>query len=439
VTTGYLLALGIAIPLVGWAQARFGGKRVWIFALVLFVGGSILCSLAWDVPSLITFRAIQGFGGGMIFPLLSTIAMQAAAGKFMGRIAATVSLPIAAGPILGPVVGGIILNSFDWRWLFLVNVPIVAVGLVLAFLYLPKDAPAKGTSHPRLDVVGFVLVAPALVGILLGLSDVHQAGGFGRLDVWLPLSLGIVFLAGFILWALRRGDSALIDIRLLRTRSIAVASIVLFVLGAAMYGSLLLLPLYFQNVRGFDVLGAAFLLIPQGVGSLLSRTIAGRLTDAIGARWVAVVGFVVVGVATIPFAFAGTDTNQWWLGAVLLVRGIGLGTVLIPTMMAAFIDLDRTSMPHASMITRVFQQVGGSFGTAIVAIVLQGAIVGTTPHAVATGFDTAFWWTVGFAGVAMLASLALPTRKSGTQTQVGAAAAPVSANEQRVPLPARRQ
>src|ERR1700761_3328390 len=136
VSTGYLLALGVAIPVVGWAQARFGGKRLWMGALILFVGGSALCSLAWNASSLIAFRAGPGGGAGVIFPLLMTLAMRAArsvpgGGTSLGRVTPTVSLPIAVGPILGPVLGGVILNWLSWRWLFLINVPICAVGLYL--------------------------------------------------------------------------------------------------------------------------------------------------------------------------------------------------------------------------------------------------------------------------------------------------------------------
>src|SRR6202012_2048618 len=147
VSTGYLLALGVVIPVVGWAQARFGGKRLWMGALIIFLGGSGLCSVAWNADSLIAFRVLQGAGAGMIFPLLMTLAMRAARSVPGGRGSLargtpSVSLPIALGPILGPVLGGIILNWFSWRWLFLINVPVCAVGLYLAWRWLPAAQPA---------------------------------------------------------------------------------------------------------------------------------------------------------------------------------------------------------------------------------------------------------------------------------------------------------
>src|ERR1700744_1833542 len=169
VSTGYLLALGVVIPVVGWAQARFGGKRLWMAALTIFVVGSPLCSVAWNAESLIAFRVLQGAGAGMIFPLLMTLAMRAArsvpgGSSSLGRVTATVSLPIALGPVLGPVLGGIILNWFSSRWLVLINVPVCAVGLFLAWRCLPADQPAPAAARPRFDLVGLLLLAPGIVG-----------------------------------------------------------------------------------------------------------------------------------------------------------------------------------------------------------------------------------------------------------------------------------
>ena len=194
-------------------------------------------------------------------------------------------------------------------------------------------------------------------------------------------------------------------------RPLAVGSFLLAVMAIALYGAMLLLPLYFQELRGYGALGAGLLLIPQGVGALLSRTIGGRLTDDIGPRQVAIVGFAVLAVATIPFAFAGTATATWWLLLVLLVRGAGLGLVMTPIMTVAFIGLDRHQMPDASIITRVAQQVGGSFGTAVLAVILEAAArSGGDPVA---GFHHAFWWATGFTLLGATCSLLLPNRPAG--------------------------
>lgn len=425
VITAYLLALAVAIPVVGWAQARIGGKRLWMIALTVFLVGSIACSMAWDAPSLIAFRVVQGIGGGLMLPLMATLAIQQVpAGIGLGRLMATVSLPAALGPILGPTIGGIILNQLDWRWLFWVNVPFCLAGLALAWRFVPADSPR---GRPALDWVGLLLVSPALVGILYGLSNVGTDGEFGRLDVWLPVLVGVALLVVFVLTQLRRPQHALVDIGLLRRRAVASSSAVLFLSGASLYGAMLLLPLYFQIVRGTDPLAAALLLIPQGVGALLSRTLAGRFTDTIGARTVAIVGFLVMGAATVPFALSDAQTNQWWLMAVLLVRGFGMGAVIIPVMSVAFVGMDRDQVPHASIITRLAQQLGGAFGTAVLAVILESATNGAHDLAgLAHGFDVAFWWAVGFTVVAIAVCLALPARSA----DAGPAASPSAPTKQ---------
>lgn len=415
VTTAYLLALGVAIPIVGWAQARLGGKRLWMIALTIFLVASIACSLAWDAPSLIAFRVLQGIGGGLMMPLMATLAVQQVpAGASLGRLMAMVSLPAALGPIIGPTLGGLILTWLDWHWIFWVNVPFCLVGLALAWRFLPSDPPR---GRPALDWVGLVLISPALVGILYGLSNVSQDGGFSRLDAWIPVIAGIMLAAAFVFSQVRRRTGALIDIGLLKRRTVATSGAILFLSGAALYGSMLLLPLYFQIVRGTDVLAAALLLIPQGVGALLSRTIAGRLTDSLGARTVAIVGFIVMGLATVPFAVSDASTNAVWLMAALVVRGFGMGTLMIPMMSVAFVGLERDQVPHASIITRLAQQLGGAFGTAILAVILEATKSGAADLVgLAAGFDTAFWWAVGFTVVAVGVCTVLPGRAKPVET-----------------------
>lgn len=418
VSTAYLLALGVTIPVVGWAQARIGGKRLWMIALTIFLLASIACSLSWNAASLIAFRVVQGVGGGLMMPLMATLAIQQVPrGASFGRLMAMVSLPAALGPILGPTIGGLILNWLDWRWMFWVNVPFCLAGLLLAGKLVPNDPP---TGRARLDLVGLLLASPGIVGVLYGMSQVSRPGGFGRVDVWLPALVGVVLLATFGWRASRRPTTALIDVGLLRRRPVASSAAVLFLSGAALYGSMLLLPLFFQLLHGVDVLTAGLLMIPQGVGALLSRFLAGRLTDTIGARTVAVAGFVVMGAATIPFAVADATTSLWWLMAVLLVRGLGTGAVMIPVMAVAYVGLDHGEVAHASLITRLAQQLGGAFGTALLAVILESAVgAGASIEALTTGFDVAFWWAVGFTVVAIVVCLVLPSRP-----KAGAPAAP---------------
>jgi EmrB/QacA subfamily drug resistance transporter len=410
VTTGYLLALAVAIPTTGWAEARWGGKRLWMAALVLFVAGSALCALAWSDTSLIGFRVLQGFAAGLIFPLMQTLAVRAAGGRASSNLIATISLPLALGPILGPVIGGIILNWLSWRWLFLVNVPVIAIGLLLAWRLLPADRPAPGAARSRLDVIGLVLLAPALATILLALSNLSEDGGIGHAGVLVPLVAGVALLGVFCAWALAPGDrQPIVDIRLLRLRSLGTASAVLFTAGAAMYAAMFLLPLYYQQLRGETVLHAGLLLIPQGVGSLAARLVVGKLVTRFGARLVTITSFLLAAAATVPFALAGPHTSLWLLGAVLLIRGFGIGTVLVPPLSVAYNDVPAAGIPHATMNTRIAQQVGASFGTAIVAVALQSLLA----HGTTSAFQAAFWWATAITLVALLPGLALPSRRSG--------------------------
>ena len=407
VSTGYLLAMCAAVPVSAWLQTRLGGKRLWIAALGVFFLGSVLCAVAWNAPSLIAFRVVQGLGGGIMIPLMTTLILQAAGGQNLGRLMAVVGMPIALGPILGPVIGGVILQWLDWRWLFLVNVPFCLVGVFLAWRILDDDHPAPGAPKRSLDVLGLLQLAPGLVGLVFGLSNVSKSGGFGRADVWLPIVLGVLLLAAFARWALRRGERALLDVKLLRHGPLALGSTLFALACIGLYGAMLLLPLYFQNLRSEDALGAALLLIPQGVGNLLSRSIGGRLTDDVGPRWVAVIGFAVIALGTVPFAFADAGTSEIWLMAVLLVRGAGLGLVLTPLMSVSFVGIERHQMPDASVISRTAQQLGGSFGTAVLAVILESA----SRHAGAvSGFQQAFWWATGFTVLGALLSVLLPHR-----------------------------
>ncbi|MEV0639995.1 MDR family MFS transporter [Streptomyces sp. NPDC050619] len=410
VSTGYLLAVFVTIPLAGWAQSRLGGKRLWIAALGMFLIGSVLSALAWNATSLIAFRVVQGIAGGIMMPLTVTLIMQAAKGRDIGKVMAVITVPTALGPILGPVLGGLILHLADWRWLFFVNIPFCLVGGRLAWRNLPDDRPAPGSPRARLDVVGLLLLSPGVAALIYGLSRVEGGAGFAGAEVLIPLIGGLALVGGFVAWALPRAG-ALVNLRLFRHRAVASSAALLFLGGISLYGAMMLLPLYFQQVRGQDALGAGLLLIPQGVGALLARGLAGRYTDRIGPRRVAFAAFACVAAATVPFAFVTADTSEVLLTAALLVRGIGLGAAMIALSGAAYVGLAHEEIPGASIITRVAQQIGGSVGIAVLAVILQHtAADARTPGALADGFDDAFWWSVALTAVAVPLCLLLPGR-----------------------------
>jgi EmrB/QacA subfamily drug resistance transporter len=422
VITGYLLSFGMVIPLSGWALSRFGGRTVWIASLTVFLVGSMASGAAWNVPSLIGFRILQGAGGGLMLPLLTTLIMQAAGPNRLGRLMATVSLPVAVVPILGPVISGLIISHASWRWIFFVNAPICVAGLVLAWRGLPHDRPAgvqggepgsrpAAAQRPRLDVTGLLLLCPAVAGLLYGLAQVSTEDGFGHPAVIAPIAAGFALLAGFAVHALRKPGNALVDLRLFRSRAFAAASGLMFLAGLSIYGAMLLLPLYFQQARGYSALTAGLLLVPQGVGSILPRTVVGKLTDRLGPRPVSLAGIVLAGIGTVPFALATAHTSACWLAAALVVRGAGLGAATIALMAGAFQDLTRAEVPHASSATRIAQQVGGAFGAAVLVVILasqRAALTAAGPAAIAVAFGHTFWWCVGFTALAIIPALALP-------------------------------
>ncbi len=409
VTTGYLLALGIAVPLSTWGLQRFGGKRLWMFSLAVFLAGSVGSSLAWDVGSLIGWRVVQGIGGGLMLPLMTTLIFQAAGGRSLGRLVTYIAMPALLGPILGPLIGGAILTHLSWRFMFWVNVPFCVVGILLTWRYLNVDPPGRpgpAAGPPRLDVPGLLLIAPGTSLVLLGLANAGTAAGFAHPGVIIPLIAGPALLVAFTGYALRQ-SRPLVEVRLLARRPVASSSAVLFFSGFSLYGAMLLLPLYYQDVRGATALGAGVMLVPQGIGALLSRTVAGGNIDRFGSRAIAVAGFVIVAGATVPFALAGPHTSEWLLALWMVIRGFGLGAVTMPVMVAGYIGLDKQQIPHSSVLTRTAQQIGGSFGTAVLAVILEGAVA-AHPATAADAFHVAFWWSAGFSAVAVFLSLWLP-------------------------------
>jgi EmrB/QacA subfamily drug resistance transporter len=400
VSTGYLLALVLAVPITTWAVDRFGGKRLWLISLGVFLAGSLLSGAAWNLSVLIGFRVIQGLGAGLMLPILQTLLMRAAAGRQIGRLMSVITLPALAGPILGPVVGGLIVANWDWRWIFYVNAPLCLLAIVLAVVFIPAGAPrASG----RLDVLGLVLLSPALVAVLYGLSEVGSSGGFGDVRVLVPMIAGLLLLGGFV-WHALRVDQPLIDLRLFRVRSFATSSTLLLLSGLALFGSMLLLPLFYQDVRGQSVVAAGLLLAPQGIGSLLARGVGG-LADRIGARPVVFLGIALTVLGTVPFVFAGV--NDVVLAAALVVRGVGLSAANLAIMVGAFQGIPSERIPHASSGIRIMQQLGGSLGTAVLAVILQSQLA---TQSTASAFGHTFGWALGLSVLAVVPALLLPRR-----------------------------
>lgn len=413
IITGYVLAMGISVPISGWATNRFGGKKVYMFSLILFLVGSVLSSLSWNISSLIAFRFLQGIGTGLMMPTVTTMLVQKSGGKNLGYIMSIVSLPMLLGPILGPMLGGVIVSNLGWRWTFYINIPISIIALFMAWLALPTDEPTKGKQ--QLDIIGILLLSPAFATLIYGISKMSSNGGFNNRLVTIPLVIGIVLMALFIIYSLHTNNTPVVDLHLFKSRNFSASSVLLFMAGIVTNGAMLLLPLYYQQVRGESILFTGIILIPQGIGMLLTRGKIGILQDRIGSRLIVTISLIVTIVGTIPFAFASSDTNQVLLAVALLIRGAGLGGLVIPIMASAYMGLNKDQVPDASIATRILQTIGGAFGSAILATIVQHQISSSSVYNIKTvtsAYNVAFWWSIGFAAVALIPALLLQMPKN---------------------------
>jgi EmrB/QacA subfamily drug resistance transporter len=413
VSTAYLLALAMVIPATGWAIERYGAKPMWILSITLFTAGSMLCGLAWSAGSLIGFRVVQGIGGGMIVPLMQTILAQAAGPTRLGRVMAVIGVPAMLAPVFGPMLGGRIVSDASWRLLFYINLPICLVALLASRRVTMPDT--KRAAAHRLDLLGLSLLSPALAAVVYGLAQAGTNGTFSDTHVLIPVAVGAVLLLGFALHALRTRIEPIIDLRLFRARTFSGSSAVVFFFSMAMLGTALLLPLYYQQVRGEDALHAGLLLAPQGLGMGIALILAGRLTDRIGPRPIILAGLALTATSTLAYTQLGAHTSILLISIALAVSGLGLGAALVPAMTGAYRGLTKEAIPRASSSVRIFQQLGGSFGIAILAVVLQQQITDdaanghATTGSLAAAYGHTFWWALAFTAIALLPALLLPS------------------------------
>jgi EmrB/QacA subfamily drug resistance transporter len=421
VVTGYLLSLGAVIPVTGWAARRFGAKRVYLVSLVLFTAGSAACGLSSSLVGLVVFRVLQGAGGGMIMPVAQLIMAQVAGPKRMGRVMGIVSMPAMLAPIFGPVLGGVILENLHWSWIFFVNVPVGAVAFALAWRMLPETDSGEAGS---LDVLGLALLPAGAAAIVFGLSELGSGATLGSATVLAPVIGGLVLTIAFCLHALRI-ERPLLDIRLYANKVFAGASFTTFGLGAALFGAMILVPLYYQEVRGESIINTGLLNAPQGIGALIAMPIAGRLTDRFGGGRIALCGVSLLCLSTLPLAFVGANTSIVGLSALLVVRGVSIGMSFMPAMTAAFASMRPDQLSDATPQINVLMRLGSAIGVAILAVVLQRASGGAVTHP-AHAFRTAYWWGLGIAVLSLIPCLWLlrAERPAGREQSVGAGAEP---------------
>jgi EmrB/QacA subfamily drug resistance transporter len=369
VVTGYTLALAAVIPLTGWAADRFGTKRLYLTSLVLFTIGSVLSGLAWSAGSLILFRVLQGAGGGMIMPAVMTITTRKAGPNRMGRLMGVLGVPLLIAPILGPILGGWLVDDVSWRWIFFINVPIGIVAFVLGQIVLEPDEP-QPTHH--LDWLGMLLLSPGLALLIFGLAE-SSTYGFGGLRSWGPVAAGALLIVAFFRHSWRT-ETPLIDIRTFVRTPAGAAAGTFTLFSIAFFGALLLIPLYYQSVRGASALDAGLLLVPQGLGAMLTMPIAGRLTDRFGPTWLPAAGIPLLVIGISPFAFVTAHTSYVLLCGFCFVLGLGMGLSMMPTMTAAMQAVPASAIARTSTAMNIIRQAGASIGTAVLTVILSSAI-----------------------------------------------------------------
>ncbi len=400
VVTGYLLALAATVPVSAWAARRIGIKRLYLLSLIVFTIGSALCGLAWSAGSLIFFRVLQGVGGGMIMPVGQMIIVRTAGNANLGRVMGVLSTPTVLAPVVGPTIGGILLQSFGWQWIFLINVPIGVVALIYGIKVLPSDEPEEAG---KLDVVGFVLAALGTVSLIYGLSEAAKIGQVSTVGSGGAISLGLVSLAAFVLWSLH-SPAPLLNLGLFRNRGYAAVTLASLMSGAAMFASMVVSPLYFQIVRGQDATHTGLLVAPTSIGVALVISWAGRATDRWGGGRVAIIGLLVGSFSLLPYTAFNEHTSYLLIIGISVIRGIGFGAIGLPLFAVAFSMLQEDQIRDGSAQLNIVQRIGGSIGTAVATVVLQQSLSrhAHTPAGAAKAFQTTYWWLF-FVGIAALA------------------------------------
>jgi EmrB/QacA subfamily drug resistance transporter len=381
VVTAYLLAIAAISPIAGWASRRIGTFRLYLLSLVLFTLGSLACGLAWDTGSLVVARIGQGAGGALLMPVGQAIIVKAAGRENLGRVMGTLGVPTVLAPVIGPTLGGWLLETFSWRAIFLINLPVGVLAFVLALRLLPRD---EGAPTYRLDWAGLVLGSVGLSLVTYGLSEVAADPTILRPKVIVPVLVGAVTLVVFARHALRR-DHPLLDLRLFADRTYSLSSMGVLVNGATSLGALIVLPLYLQGVRHESATTTGLLVAPTALGVVLLMRPAGRLTDRYGGGRVATIGTVVVAVSTLPLARISDDSSYWFISTAMFCRGLGTALCGMPLMAAALRTIKPTKTGDASAQLFVLQRVGASLGTALFVVVLERAGSFGTTYAVVVG------------------------------------------------------
>lgn len=414
VTTAYILSTAMVVPLTGWATDRFGGRRLWLSAVVLFTVASVACGLAWSAAALVFFRIVQGVGAGLMAPVGQALVARAAGPERMGRAMGLMGIAIVFAPVVGPVIGGVLVDAGDWRWIFFLNLPIGLIAFALARAVFDRNQP---TTPEPIDKLGFLLLCPGITLLVYGLANVSSVAGLASPSFLLPALAGAVLGVLFVRHALRT-SRPLLDLRLFRNRTFSATVGTQFLMNATLSGSMMLFPLYFQLVRDASPLTSGLLLVPEGLGVAMAMPVTGRLVDRGKSGLVILCGLPALVVGFFSFTQAGADASMLRLALSLWLIGVGAGCTIMPAMSTAFRSLAPQEIPRASATFSIAQEVGASSAVALFVVVLDARLrVSAAPSA----FDTSFWLPLALTLVVLVPAL-LVARSAARRAAEDAAA-----------------
>ncbi|MFE6824484.1 DHA2 family efflux MFS transporter permease subunit [Streptomyces sp. NPDC057690] len=404
VVTTYLMALAATMPATGWLANRFGVRRVFAAAILLFALGSAACAASQSLPELIAARGVAGAAAGVLTPVSTILLTSGVPREHLGRVQSLNGSVMLISPLLGPTIGGLLVEAGGWSAVYVVNVPLCAGLLYVTLRRVPADRPREGAAKP-LDVIGLVSSAACTVCTVLAVHEFSDHALDGRAAFLVPLVLAVASGAVFVARELRAAHP-LLDVRLFAHRVYRTAAINIFCLGFVLYSPMMLIPLYFETARGETAVTTGLLMSTGGLGVVTAAWLCRVLMKRLGGGGTVVVGITLTMLATVPLTTLSSDTSYVLLCASLVVRGLGTGLTIVPAMTRAFQSVRPQSIPDASSQLNLIQRIGGTVALAVVTVVLEQAA--RERHGLVPGaFAHSFTWVLAIYTVTLLPALAL--------------------------------
>ena len=368
VLTSYLISNAIVLPLTGWLSMLFGRKRLFIGCVIIFTISSFLCGLAPNLFLLIFFRVLQGAGGGGLQPISQAILVESFSRKKQGMAMAVYGMGVVVAPIIGPTLGGWITDSFSWRWIFFINVPVgvVAILMTTAIVHDPPYLIRKTLKQGlKIDFIGLGLLSVGLGFIQVMLDKGQTDDWFESRFIVTCAVIGVLGLVGVVLWELRQPEP-LVDLRLFAQRNYGMATFMMFAMGVILYGTTVLLPILVQTLMGYTAEWAGLVLSPGGLITLFVMPLVGRLLGLFQPRWLVVCGLVILGFGMYRLSELSLQTGFWTFVGVWTFSRAGMPFLFVPINVMAFAYVPREKTNSATGLINLTRNMGGSVGISLV-------------------------------------------------------------------------